>query len=53
MILRPDQSVNDLVYFNSEATVPPHSENLQVYDSPALAVDDADQSNQPGTKTKS
>lgn len=53
MILLPGQIVNDLVYFNSVDTVPPHSQNLETYSAPGLAVDDADQSNQPSAKTKS
>lgn len=48
MYLLPGQIVNDLVYFNSN-----NSANLQNYVSPALAVDSANQSNNPSAKTKS
>lgn len=47
MILRPDQSVNDLVYVNSD-----NSPNLELYESPGLATDSAQQSNDPAPKTK-
>lgn len=48
MYLLPGQIVNNLVYVNSNNTA-----NLQNYLSPALAVDDSHQSNQPSAKTKS
>lgn len=48
MILLPSQSNDALVYVNANK-----SANLQNYDSPALAVDSANQSNNPSAKTKS